>query len=470
MKHLKHLRFLAPACMAALGLWACGKGESPAVPNAEAVSAEQAAEASGPPVRLQVFGDPAEITGYRELVAAYEKSHPGQRVELIPVGKQKDHMAKLSTAFAAGNPPDLFILNFRRFGQFAARDALAALGDELQADGRFKPEEFYEPAVEAFNFDGKQDCLPQKVSSLAVYYNRSLFKQAGVPEPAADWHFSDMLSAAQKVRALKSADGTRDIWGIALEPSLIRLAPFIWGMRGALVDDLKAPSLLRIDSGNAVHAMAMLKALVTDHHVMPGLAESHAEDAEARFARGGLGMLILSRRYTTTLRDMGDQAPDWDVAPFPLMREPANVLHADAYCMAAKASQPDAAKDFVNYALSEEGQTLLSASGRTVPSRKSVATSKAFLDPTQPPAHAQVFLDAIEHLHRTPNTPGWHEVESKADVLLEEWMFEPPAPGEAEGVVASSLLAARAVAKAAQPILLEDLRKAAAKKGADTAQ
>ncbi len=442
------IRLFTGLAVAAL-VMACGKS----APPTEAVAA-----AKSIPVRLQIFGDPAEITAFRELIGAYEKSHPGKKVELIPVGKQADHMAKLSTAFAAGNPPDLFILNFRRFGQFAGRGALAPLAEVMSADGRYKTEDFYPQATEAFNFQGTQYCLPQNVSSLVVYYNRTLFKQAGVPEPKADWRFADMLAAAQKIRRDTDGDGKVDVWGVAIQPTLIRLAPFIWGMKGALVDDLNKPSMLRIDGGNAVHAMAMVKALVSDFRVAPGQAQTYAEDADSRFARGGVAMLFQSRRYTATLRDLGDKAPDWDVAPFPLLREPVGVLHADAYCMAAKARSPVDAQAFVEYALSVEGQALLAKSGRTVPSRISVATSPSFLDATQAPAHAQVFLDAIPLLRRTPNTARWHEVESRADVLLDEWMFEPPAPGEAEGVAASSLVAARLIAKTVQPILLEDLR------------
>ena len=436
-----------PALCAALMVAACGGS----APSADAPQKAQ-------PVRLQIFGDPAEIVAYRELIAAYEAKHPGQRVELIPVGKQADHMAKLSTAFAAGNPPDLFILNFRRFGQFAGRGALAPLGPIMTADGRYKAEEFYPQAVEAFEFRGTQYCLPQNVSSLVVYYNRALFQAAGVEEPKDDWRFQDMVQMAQKLRRDTDGDGKTDVWGVAVQPSLIRIAPFIWGMKGALVDDLRQPSLLRLDGGNAVHAMAMVKSLVSDLRVAPGQAETYSEDPDSRFARGGLAMLFQSRRYAATLRDLGEKAPDWDVAPFPLMREPVGVLHADAYCMAAKAAQPVAAQQFVEYALSAEGQALLAKSGRTVPSRISVATSPAFLDPVLPPKRAQVFLDAIPHLRRTPNTARWHEVETMADVLLDEWMYEPPAPGEAEGVVASSLVAARLIAKQVQPILLEDLK------------
>ena len=427
---------------------ACGKS----------TTAAEGSAGKSTPVRLQIFGDPPEITAYRELVAAYEASHPGKRVELIPVGKQSDHMAKLSTAFAAGNPPDLFILNFRRFGQFAGRGALAPLGPMMTAQGSYKAEEFYPQAVEAFDFQGTQYCLPQNVSSLVVYYNRTLFKAAGVEEPKDGWRFTDMLAAAQKLRRDTDGDGKTDVWGVAVQPSLIRIVPFVWGMQGALVDDLHKPSLLRLDGGSAVHAMAMVKALVSDYRVSPGQAEAYAEDHDSRFARGGLAMLFQSRRYTASLRDLGDKAPDWDVAPFPLMRESVGVLHADAYCMAAKAASPVDAQAFVAYALSVEGQSLLAKSGRTVPSRINVANSSAFLDPVLAPQRAQVFLDAIPHLRRTPNTARWHEVESRADVLLDEWMYEPPAPGEAEGVVASSLMAARLIAKTVQPILLEDLK------------
>ena len=190
-----------------LGVAALVAGCGRSTPPADTAAAAPAKAASAVPVRLQIFGDPAEIAAYRELIAAYEQTHAGKKVELIPVGKQSDHMAKLSTAFAAGNPPDLFILNFRRFGQFAGRGALAPLGETMAKEGRFKPEEFYPQPVEAFNFQGTQYCLPQNVSSLVVYYNRQLFKNAGVAEPKDDWRFADLLAAAQKLRADTDKDG-----------------------------------------------------------------------------------------------------------------------------------------------------------------------------------------------------------------------------------------------------------------------
>ena len=48
--------------------------------------------------------------------------------------------------------------------------------------------------MDAFRWRGEQLCLPQNVSSLAVYYNRDLFQKYGVPEPKAGWTWNDLVA------------------------------------------------------------------------------------------------------------------------------------------------------------------------------------------------------------------------------------------------------------------------------------
>lgn len=405
------------------------------------------------PVRLQVFGDPAEIAAYRELIAAYEQEYPGRKVLLIPVGKQHDHMAKLATGFAAGDPPELFIINFRRYGQFAARGVLEPLGARMSASGDFKEAEFYAPAVEAFRYEGELLCLPQNISSLVVYYNRTLFKRYGVPLPHADWRISEFVDAAVKLTRDTDGDGKKDLYGVGLDPVLIRVAPFIWGTGRDIVDDLHKPTYFTLSQPAQMRALSFVKRLNTFYGVVPPLAAHQAENEESRFARGALGMIFNSRRYTPTLRQIKDL--DWDVAPFPVLATPASALHADGYCMASATRDKAAAQAFVAYALSAKGQTLIARSGRTVPSRIAVANSPAFLDPQLPPASARVFLDAIPHLRRTPNVAVWHELEMRADQILEEWFYEPPLPtgGESEGPGAEGADLILQLHQAVQPIL-----------------
>jgi multiple sugar transport system substrate-binding protein len=412
--------------------------------------------ARGPePAQLQVFGDPAELGAYRELIATYESRNPGRKIELIPVGSQKDHMTKLATAFAAGAPPELFIVNFRRFGQFAGKGVLEPLGPALAATGGFDPDDFYAPALEAFQVDGAQVCVPQNVSSLVVYYNRKVFETYKVPLPGADWSLNKFIAAAMRLTRDTDGDHKRDLYGLGIDPTLIRLAPFVWLFGGELVDNVQRPTRIALLEGRARQALGMIKSLAPS--AVPPHEEHKAIDEEARFAQGKLAMLLHSRRLTPTLREVKDL--DWDVAPFP----PSNgrqvgALHADAYCLSRKGANREAAIHFAAFALGIEGQTIVARSGRTVPSRKVVAESDAFLAPGQRPASARVFLDAIPHLRRTPNTPEWNEIETKADVLAEEWLYEHAARGEEESRDLGFDLAL-AIAKMADPILAEAAKK-----------
>jgi len=380
-------------------------------------------------VTLQVFADPAEAAAYRELITAFEEDQEEVGVRLVPVGSQDDHMTKLSTAFSAGNPPDLFLLNYRRFGQFADRGVLEPLGARLDRSSALSQDQFFEEAVDAFVFDGALTCLPQNISTPVVYYNRALFEAAGLQAPSSQWTWDDLLEYAKALTRDTNGDGTLDQHGLAFEPSLNRFAPFIWQAGGTIVDDVEDPSTMTLLEPQAIEALNFLNSLQYTHHVVPTLAEQESEDPEARFAAGRLGMLIESRRATTALREISDL--DWDVAPLPVhpgRREPVVMLHSDAYCMSKASKVKAAAFRFVEFALGEKGAPILARTGRTVPSTRRVAESKAFLDPSQAPRSARVFLDQIPSIRRFPNIAVWNEIESRADPIIEEWFFgqEPP--------------------------------------------
>lgn len=382
---------------------------------------------SGPEtITLQIFGDPVETAAYRSLIRTFEQSNPQVRVRLVVVGSQKDHMAKLTTSFAGGSPPDLFLLNYRRFGQFAAKGVLQPLGD---VPGGPKLEDLYPPAVDAFRVSGRVMCLPQNISTPVVYYNTALFAREGVEPPSPGWDWDEMRRKAQVLTADTNNDGRVDEHGLGFEPSLNRIAPFIWQAGGEIVDDLDNPTQMNLLSEPALETLKFLSSLQHSDRVMPSAADVESEDVESRFANGRLAMLIDSRRATTALRKV--EGLEWDVAPLPVhprVRKAAVMLHSDAYCMAKASKHGDVAIKFVGFALGEQGATIMARAGRTVPSLRSVAESEAFLDPNQAPASAHVFLDQIAVVGRSPNIAVWHEIESKADVVIEEWFYatEPP--------------------------------------------
>ena len=397
----------------------------------QAGSAVRAQDEVSGEITFSFWGDPAELEAYSAVVEAFEAAQPGIDVEIAHVPGSSEFYAQVATGFAAGEPPDVFLINYRRYGQFAARGALEPLGSWLRESDVLREEDFYEPPLEAFRFAGGElVCLPQNVSSLVVYYNRDLFEAAGVPLPTAGWTWEDFLTAAQALTKDLDGDGFTDQYGLGVENSLIRFAPFIWQAGGDLVDDLDRPTRLTIDTAEARAGIQFVIDLSLKHKVVPTEPEVLAESDEDRFARGGSAMLLQSRRVVPTLRETATGFV-WDVAPLPAgPAGPAGILHSDAYCMAASAEDMEAAWAFIEFAVGPEGAPIAAQTGRTVPSLRAVANSPAFLglgagggsnpllDQLVAPASSEVFLDTIPQIRRVPSISTWPEVEEAFNTTL----------------------------------------------------
>ena len=367
------------------------------------------------------WGDPTEASAYEAIAAAFEERNPGIDVQIEYVPNATDFYTRLATGYAAGLAPDVFLINYRRYGQFAARDALVPLGPLLESSETLNEEDYFPQPLEAFQFNGELMCLPQNLSSLVVYYNRDLFDAAGVPYPEAGWSWDDFLAAAKALTRDIDGDGITDQHGLGVENSLIRFTPFIWQAGGELVDDLDRPTTLTIDTPEAREAIQFFIDLSLVHKVVPTEAEVLAISDEDRFVNGTTAMLLQSRRVVPTLRQI--QSFTWDVAPLPQHEQAAGILHSDAYCLSSTTENVEAAWKFIEFANGLEGQPIAARVGRTVPSLKAVAESPIFLGPRggvatgtdldrfAPPASARVYLDSIPEIRRVPSISTWPEVE-----------------------------------------------------------
>lgn len=394
-------------------------------------------------VRFAFWGDPAEQAAYEQVIAGFEAGHPGIDIEIDYTPGQGDFQRKVATDFAGGDPPDVFLINYRQYGQYAARGALAPVGPYLDASTEISAADYAPIPMDAFRYrGGPQVCMPQNVSSLVVYYNVDLFTANNVPLPTTGWTWDEFVAAATALTQDTDGDGTTDQFGVVVEPIFYRMAPFIWSAGGEIVDDETNPTTLTIDTPEAIDGIEKFVSLgVTGHNVVPSEEEVAAEDDGARFMRGGAAMFLQSRREVPTLREI--EGFTWDVAPLPVINEPTTVLHSDAFCMAEAAENKDAVWAFIEYAVSEEGQLILTETGRIVPALKSVAASDVFLKglpiaavaspeaggtPTavegMPPASSQVYIDNVAIMRRFPTLSTWPEVEDVVNAEFDRAFYE----------------------------------------------
>lgn len=385
--------------------------------------------AASSPVTFMIFGDPAERAAYEQLVSSFETTHSAIDVQLIHIPSQGDYQTRLATDFAAGSPPDIALINYRRMPTYAVKNQFEPLGPYLDKSDQLQPDDFYPIALDAFTWQGTLMCIPQNVSSLVVYYNQDLFDAAGLPYPADDWTWDDFLATATALTRDLDGDGQTDQFGVGIEPSLYRLAPFIWQNNGPLVDIPEAPRRLTLTRFPSQTALEWFAALQTVHHVVPDRVQETAQDSESRFLAGTTAMFFNSRRNVPSFREITQFT--WDVAPLPRGEQAASILHSDGYCLAAAAQNKEAAWQFIEFANSVEGQTIIAETGRTVPSLKAVAESPAFLNPGQAPSRSAVWLDAIPTTQRVPLLSQWQEIESVADEEIERAFYGDITPLEA---------------------------------------
>lgn len=383
---------------------------APVTTPAPSTGDSPATESNAPAeVSFMVFGDPAELAAYESLVATFNAAHSDIQVNLSNVPGQNDYRQRLAASFANGSPPDIMLLNYRRFAAFA-QSGIEPVGAYLEKSTVIQAEDFFEPTIAAYTYQGQLWCIPQNISSLVVYYNRDLFDAAGIAYPANDWTWDDFLAAARALTLDTDGDGSTDQYGAGIEGSLFRLAPFVWSAGGEIVDDPTTPTRLTLDDPTTLAAFQWFVDLQVKEKVVPDAVAESAEESESRFINGRLGMFFNSRRGTPTYREI--ESFTWDVAPMPYDKVPTTILHSDAFCMAKVTQNKDAAWTFIEYANSPEGQTLLAETGRTVPSLKSVAASPAFLDPALPPANNQAaFIDTIPTMRAVPIMEQWVNIE-----------------------------------------------------------
>lgn len=181
-------------------------------------------------ITFWTFHTNAEKEFMASLPEKYKAVNPDVEVtyENFP---ESDYMGtKLTTAFAANSGPDVFVMSPGDFLKYAnsgvAKDLTSYFTDEIKND-------FLPSAIDAVTVDSKIVAIPFEVELLGLYYNKDMFKAAGLEAPKT-W---DELVNATKV--LKKGD----VASLIIEPSKgyyqnFTWYPFLW-QTGANVLDSK---------------------------------------------------------------------------------------------------------------------------------------------------------------------------------------------------------------------------------------
>src|SRR3954447_11992845 len=327
---------------------------------------------------------------WRDLIARFEKAHPGATVKLQTIS-WTDINQKITTLVSTNQAPD--ILNLDAYANFAGDDLLLPADDVLSPKTQ---DDFIDKFAENGKFDGTQYGIPFVGSVRGLFYNKDIFKKAGIQSPPKTW--DELRADALKIKA-KGETG----YGMPLGPeeAQAEFSLYMWGNGGDWVDG----DTWTITKPENVQALQFLDDLANkDKVTQPNPGTTNRTDLWKVFGAGKIGMVMGSNFYPVLLKAQNPKL-NYGVAPVPVNgSNPPVTLGVEDYLMAFKNTKHQATvKAFLDYVFQKQNYGKFIAQEGFLPVTKSVSETVASKDPQQ-----KLFIDAIDDARFYPTTnPTW---------------------------------------------------------------
>lgn len=355
----------------------------------------------------------------KQLVDRFNETEGAARGIWIDYNAISNIEQKLLIATAGGDPPDVAGLVDPRVPQYADQSALLPL-DELVREHGIDVSLFKPIWLELCHYDGRLYALPSTPFTIALCYNRALFREAGL-DPNRPPATLDELNAFAIQLTKKDASGRIRQLGFTVSNAMLGWWPWVWPcfFDARLWDGQR----YHLDSPPGRAAAEWIRSLrdalgrqaVLDFEAAAGAIES----AQNPFLSGELAMVFQGPWMSNWIRRY---APDLDyaVAAFPsVTTERTNVFASlDVLVIPRGARHPHEAAVFLAWLSRQENlEELCRLHGKVSPFRE---PSPAFFE-----GHPNPFVRVFDDLAMSPGTfgfprmPTWAQVESESIVLLQ---------------------------------------------------
>jgi sn-glycerol 3-phosphate transport system substrate-binding protein len=156
------------------------------------------------------------IDGY---AAQFNKENPDYNVTPVYSGTYQETIVKVLTAHKAGKPPTSAILLSTDTFTLADEGAIAPIDDFVKTDAdRAWLKSFFPAFLLNGQFDNKTWGVPFQRSTVVLYWNKELFKEAGLDPNKPPQTWAETISMGQKLTK-KDASGKVTQWGIQVPSS-----------------------------------------------------------------------------------------------------------------------------------------------------------------------------------------------------------------------------------------------------------
>jgi multiple sugar transport system substrate-binding protein len=295
----------------------------------------------------------------KALVDAYNKSHKNQvKLTIVP---NDDYVAKVGAAAGSGDLPDLFaadivyVPNWTEAGLFS--DLTESIGKLPYAD------KINQGHLSAGTRDGKKYVLPFVLDLSVIFWNKALYKEAGLDPEKGPATLDEFKQQALAVQNLKKKDTYGTYFGGNCGGcNVFTWFPMVWASGEEVMDPEGTKSLLNGSASQKLYST--WRDLQAAGAIAPGSKDETGATWVAAFQEGKIGVMP----YPATLLPTASKSVDVGVTAIPgASGGESTFVGGDGIGISKDSKKTQQAWNFLSWLTSEKAQVdVLAAGGSTV--------------------------------------------------------------------------------------------------------
>ena len=262
-------------------------------------------------VKLTLWSLDKDIQPAPNLVKEFNDQHNGITIEYRLI-QFDDVVTEAMRAYATGQAPDIIAVDNPEHALFSSRGAFLDLTDMIKNSKVIKPENYFPGPLKSVEWDGKYFGVPKATNTIALYYNKDMFKAKGLDPNKPPQTWDELVEDARKL-----TDPAKNVYGLAFsakanEEGTFQFLP--WAQMGG-------GSYEHINSDGAVKALEVWKTIIDEKLASPDTLTRGQWDSTGTFNSGNAAMAISG---PWELDRMTKEAKfDWGVTLLPVPKEGA---------------------------------------------------------------------------------------------------------------------------------------------------
>ncbi len=371
-------------------------------------------------VKLAVsIWDEGQRPGLEKIMEAFT-AKTGIETEIQVIG-WGDYWTLLASGASGGQLPDVFWMHSNESQKYMENDLLLDITDQIAASETIDLTNYPDQIMGLYTSNDRYYAVPKDIDTIALWYNKTMFDEAGLKYPDKTWTYDDLYEAAKK---LTKADGSQFGFSSGVDANQTGYYNYIYSNGGSVISEDKTMS--KWNDPKTVEAMEFYEKLVKEK-IMPPLEVMSENKDHVLLQSGKVAMITTGSWMLAGFKENDFMKEHCDVAVMPMAKDGhrASIYNGLGWAAAANTEHPEEAWKLLEFLGSKEAQEMQAQLGVTMSAYK--GTSKDWVKSTDLYSiEAYLFmLDEVEDMVIRPysrNTVAWEGM--SIEELKAVWLGE----------------------------------------------